>query len=640
MAEDAGNDAVSPDHVQRLIAAAEQEAATISAILPPTPPRHSVPGYELAGELGRGGMGVVYRALQLSTKRIVALKVMLAGCFASPSTRVRFQREVELSARLQHPGIVRVLESGLTADGQPYYAMDYVDAAPLSQWLRVSQPDIPTILTTFVEICEAVQHAHQRDVIHRDLKPSNVLVDAEGKPHILDFGLAKATDRPDPATLAATVSSPGQILGTLRYLSPEQATGRPDEVDIRVDIYAVGAMLFEALTGSPPHDDTASPSEVIRSILEEQPQWPCSLMNSVDRELKTIILKALEKEKERRYQSAADLRDDIRRYLSGEPILAQPPSSLYRLRKKMAKHRLGLILAVIALALTIGGVSLGLWFRERALAADVHYSISQSCQDLHQRRYQDVVASLTETLGQASRPQDICDALRHRADAHLCLKQYPQAIDDYTEAIRLTSPPTVPTWNFYHRASAHWMAGHHDKAAADYRDFHRLWPRHLYSQARLFLVLRDQARILASQGRASEAERAIQESARVLDEARSDAAEYRQSPRPDEDWDWRISILDCLAGQISPESLVAAATSRPMPQRCEGYYYAGEACLLRGSEGDDKAAIRWFTECKATEIVFDTPSVAATPMSEYHLAVWRLDQLTAKAQTQPATRPE
>ena len=406
MVNDVSDDSMSGQNLRQRIESARREAAElVGEAQEPAPPPHAVPGFEIIGEVGRGGMGVVYRALQVSTKRVVALKVMLAAWFASRSARKRFQREIELAARFQHPRIVRVLESGLTSTGHPYYAMDFIEGVHLDRWLAVARPDVQNTLRLLAEICEGVEHAHEKGVIHRDLKPANVLVDADGKPHILDFGLSKATDQARANdTLSTTVSSPGQVMGTLRYLSPEQAAGQPVEVDERTDVYALGVMLFEALTGALPFRVSGNPSDVIRHIQQDWPARPSSLSGRVGRELETIILKAIEKERTRRYQSVTQLREDINRYLDSEPILARPPTNIYVLRKKLAKHRPGIFIAAAMLAL-IGIVATGsIWWKERALAQE------------HDRAYSDARRSVLAAqrlldLGRAQEASEMALAL-------------------------------------------------------------------------------------------------------------------------------------------------------------------------------------------------------------------------------------
>ncbi|MCK4659224.1 MAG: protein kinase [Phycisphaerae bacterium] len=335
---------------------------------PPATPLPAVRGYELIEEIGRGGMGVAYKALQVSTKRWVALKVMLGGPFASPTSRRRFKREVELAARLQHPAIVRVLESGVVS-GLQYYAMDYIDGVPLHRYVADAKPTIREILGLFEQICEAIDYAHKHGVIHRDLKPGNVLIDTEGKPHILDFGLAKAMDRVESQETQMTqLSMPGQIMGTLPYLAPEQASGVPEAIGIPVDVYALGVMLFEVFTGTLPFDPAGSPSDVVRRILEQPPPAPSSLSDRVGHELETIILKAMEKDQSHRYHSAREMGEDLRRYLEGDPILANRLSGLYVLRKKVRKHWLRVGLAGCLLLMTLVVVWGGIHSRRRELA--------------------------------------------------------------------------------------------------------------------------------------------------------------------------------------------------------------------------------------------------------------------------------
>lgn len=294
----------------------------------------AIPGYQVLKQIGRGGMGVVFKAIQLSTKRVVALKLLLEGPFATENARRRFEREIALAAQLRHPNIIPIYDSG-EANGRMYYAMEHVFGLPLGDYLRAHRLDLPSRLRLFIKICEPVSHAHMRGVIHRDLKPQNILVDGNGDPHVLDFGLAKAGSLIDTST-----SISAQIVGTPAYMSPEQASGDPTGIDTRVDIYALGIILYEMLTEVMPYETNVAMGKVLHNIAHAEPTPPHKLNPKIDTDLSTIVLKALEKRKEDRYQSVDALAGDVRRFLAGEPITAKPASSIYLIRKALWKHKL------------------------------------------------------------------------------------------------------------------------------------------------------------------------------------------------------------------------------------------------------------------------------------------------------------
>jgi len=345
--------------------------------------------YRIVGKLGRGGMGVVWEAEQEHPRRRVALKVMRREHVVDELHIRMFRREAETLARLEHPNIAAIYESGHTDDGHDYFAMELVRGLTLDRWLaarptRVDEAEIGLRLRVFGTICDAVQYAHQRGVIHRDLKPSNIIVTGETASStaatgsrsppalkILDFGLARITDSDIAATL---VSEVGVIKGTLPYMSPEQARGDVAAIDVRADVYALGVILYELLTGRRPYDvSRAALAEAVRVICEQPPRplrdsW--SGARRPDRDLETIVGKGLEKEADRRYGSAGELRDDVDRYLGSQPILARSPSAMYQLTKMVQRNRLGAAFAatvsvlVVALAVTMT-VQAGRIARER-----------------------------------------------------------------------------------------------------------------------------------------------------------------------------------------------------------------------------------------------------------------------------------
>ena len=310
--------------------------------------------YEVIREIGRGGMGVVYEAQQRFPQRRVAIKLVRSDV-ATPSMMRRFRHEAQALGMLQHAAIAQVLEAGAAdVDGRlrSFLAMELAEGIALHKWVRKHKAATREILELMGKIADGVDHAHKRGVIHRDLKPSNILVNANGEPKILDFGVARltATESSPNATLA---TGAGQVIGTLGYMSPEQLSGDQRLVDMRSDVYALGAMLYELLAGKPAIElPTMSLLEAIEAVKNKEAQPLGRVRSELRGDVEAIVGKALEKTVEKRYQSAADLADDIRRYLTGQPVQARPQTAVYQLRKFAARNK-ALVLAAAAVATTL-----------------------------------------------------------------------------------------------------------------------------------------------------------------------------------------------------------------------------------------------------------------------------------------------
>ena len=313
---------------------------------------HRIGKYTITREIAAGGMGIVYEARQEHPDRIVALKTAKSR-FVSSSARHRFEHESEILAHLNHPAIAQIYEAGTEGEGDggiPYFAMEFIPGAKsITEYATDHRLPRNQRLALFADVCDAIHFGHQKGVIHRDLKPANILVTGDGRPKVIDFGVARFVD--PHATLANTATLPGQLLGTLQYMSPEQLGGDPSALDVRTDVYALGVVLFELLTGELPYDATKPGIyEAARVIRERPPLRPSTCDRALRGDLEVIILKCLEKAPGRRYQSVAELVSDLCRHLRHEPIEARRDSAAYVLRRNLYRHRRPLALTVVVIS--------------------------------------------------------------------------------------------------------------------------------------------------------------------------------------------------------------------------------------------------------------------------------------------------
>ncbi|MCB9915041.1 MAG: serine/threonine protein kinase [Planctomycetes bacterium] len=396
-------------------------------------------GYEVLERLGAGGMGVVYRARQRSPERQVALKVVRSAAVSADGLR-RFRHEAEALARLDHPGIARLIEAGTLDDGtgaEPWFALELVDGRPLTRFAREEGLDLRARLTLLIDVCDAVQHAHAKGVLHRDLKPANVLVTADGRPKVLDFGLARVTD--GDAGVSTMHTHAGEVLGTLAYMSPEQLAGDPSAVDARADVYALGVVAYELLADAPPHDLVGRAlHEAARVVSEDEP----TSLGLVDRALRgdveTIVGKAMSKDAARRYGSVAELAGDLRRYLADEPIVARPPTLSYQLGKFARRNRafVGGVAGVF-LALVIGTVVSTLLYFEKERAAS-EASAGRLAAEEAGARERDAHAATTAALAREEQARVRAETARTEALDALALRT--RVLEHFSDIFEAATP--------------------------------------------------------------------------------------------------------------------------------------------------------------------------------------------------------
>jgi serine/threonine-protein kinase len=396
--------------------------------------------YELLKEIGHGGMGIVYAARQSRPKRIVALKMIRAGQLASPEDVRRFRSEAEIAATLDHPNIVPIYEVG-ERDGQHYFTMKRIQGGSLSKHLRLFTSSPRASARLVAKVARAVHHAHQRGILHRDLKPANILLDARGRPHVTDFGLAKRVEG------GTVLTQTGVLVGTISNMAPEQAAGKK-QLTTAVDVYGVGTILYELLTGLLPF---SAPTlvETLRLVLDKEPPRPATLNPRLDRDLETICLKCLEKDPVKRYASAEALAEDLEYWLAGEPIEGRR-SRVWERALKWVKRRpaAAALVAVTSVALFVGiGLMAALWVYAEKRAAAV--KDSETAQ-IKINVSQDQVKDLEKKVEQSAAKSGWLHA--RRAEMYMQMGKYDEAIADCAEALKLAGDHLHHTEPYFAKA--------------------------------------------------------------------------------------------------------------------------------------------------------------------------------------------
>ncbi|HWB04172.1 MAG TPA: protein kinase [Verrucomicrobiales bacterium] len=404
-------------------------ATRVDGLTPGAPPERpsgralpAVEGYEILRELGRGGMGVVYEARQLTLNRKVALKMVLSGEHAADRTVARFLAEAEIAAGLQHSNIVHIHELG-EAMGLPYIAMEFVDGSSMSDRVRTFGDDYRAIAGFFEKLARATQWAHQNAVIHRDLKPGNVLISRDGEPKIADFGLAKRFgENIDQQALTRS----GEQMGTPAYMAPEQAFPDLGAIGPAADIYSLGVMLYEVLTGKVPISGN-SHAEMLTKLRNEDPSSPAWMRPGLPADLETICMKCLRKRPRDRYASAGDLADDLRRFIADEPILAKPPSAVTVTFRWVRRHRLkvAVLITTLVASAVVGGILLHLSARRESERQAQEKREREEYEYLHVRKYTATYRNFTRRHGQyiGSGAPLTAEELAHRSSSYQIVRE-------------------------------------------------------------------------------------------------------------------------------------------------------------------------------------------------------------------------
>lgn len=434
---------------QKMFEAACAAAGELSSVLGGSMPSSDLfPGYDLIRQLGRGGQGVVYEAVQRATKRRVAIKAIRSGPFVTPRERARFQREVEFAARLQHPNIVSVLDSGIH-QGHDFFVMEYVEGAPIDRAEVPGQCRVRETLALIAAVCDVVDYAHQHGVLHRDLKPSNVLIDERRQPHVLDFGLAKAMDPTAGSSAGMSISEPGQILGTLGYMSPEQSRGQFEQMSVRSDVYSLGAMSYQLLTGALPCRLDGGLNDVLERIAHQDPARPSSIRRKLDADVDAILLKALEKTPTSRYATAGEFAADIRRFLADEPIQARRIGFPTRIVRWTRRHRAVSTVSFVAVAVILS-ISITSFLRMRAdairyklvsefLGGTIALFDPDKAGDQGRLELKKALDNRAQIVGEMLRgnPSAEADARNALGEGYTKLSLYPQAEEQFRSALAI-----------------------------------------------------------------------------------------------------------------------------------------------------------------------------------------------------------